>query len=87
MYAGIAWYPRTALADLAAGMHINDSKCELGSRRDRHENIGQGLIGLGLFECIMNDSRLDGDSSGFCGVFCLCAWTSRSRIGPANMSY
>jgi AP endonuclease-1 len=22
------------------GMHINDSKTELGSKRDRHENIG-----------------------------------------------
>jgi endonuclease IV len=51
------------LAVPSAGMHINDSKCALGSRRDRHENIGQGMIGLGVFECIMNDSRLDGNVS------------------------
>lgn len=41
-------------------MHINDSKCPLGSRRDRHENVGHGMIGIKMFECIMNDSRLDG---------------------------
>lgn len=45
---------------LHAGMHINDSKCALGSRRDRHENVGRGMIGIKMFECIMNDSRLDG---------------------------
>lgn len=50
------------MRSIAAGMHINDSKCALGSRRDRHENIGRGLIGLSLFECIMNDDRLDGES-------------------------
>ena len=26
------------------GMHMNDSKCGLGSRRDRHENIGDGEV-------------------------------------------
>ncbi len=32
--------------------HINDSKVELGSRKDRHEHIGEGLIGkkgFGIF--------------------------------------
>ncbi len=28
------------------GLHINDSKNELGSNKDRHENIGKGNIGL-----------------------------------------
>ena len=42
------------------GMHLNDSKKELGSRVDRHESLGAGTIGLELFECIMNDSRFDG---------------------------
>ncbi|CAL8465482.1 g5018 [Coccomyxa elongata] len=42
------------------GMHINDSKCALGSRRDRHENVGRGMIGIKMFECIMADPRLDG---------------------------
>ncbi len=38
--------------------HMNDSKKELGSRVDRHENIGKGFIGLEGFKNIMNDSRL-----------------------------
>lgn len=38
--------------------HLNDSKKELGSRVDRHENIGKGFIGLEGFRNIMNDSRL-----------------------------
>jgi deoxyribonuclease-4 len=29
-------------------LHANDSKAPLGSNRDRHENIGEGLIGDGL---------------------------------------
>ena len=28
------------------GMHLNDSKKDLGSRVDRHESIGKGLMGL-----------------------------------------
>jgi deoxyribonuclease IV len=39
-------------------MHINDSKAPLGSRRDRHELIGEGAIGEGAFRRIMNDPRL-----------------------------
>lgn len=30
--------------------HINDSKVELGARKDRHEHIGEGLIGKKGFE-------------------------------------
>jgi len=41
------------------GMHLNDSKKELGSRVDRHDSIGKGLIGMELFRRIMNDSRFD----------------------------
>lgn len=42
------------------GMHLNDTKKELGSRVDRHDNLGKGFLGLELFECIMNDPRFDG---------------------------
>ena len=42
------------------GMHINDSKKELGSRVDRHDSLGAGTLGLEVFECIMNDCRFDG---------------------------
>lgn len=36
------------------GVHLNDSKEPLGSKRDRHESIGKGLIGLEAFSYIMN---------------------------------
>jgi deoxyribonuclease IV len=29
-------------------LHVNDSKTPLGSNRDRHDNVGKGLIGKGL---------------------------------------
>lgn len=41
------------------GMHLNDSKKEFGSHVDRHDNIGQGLIGSAFFERLMKDSRFD----------------------------
>ncbi|MFC1638673.1 deoxyribonuclease IV [Patescibacteria group bacterium] len=33
--------------------HINDSKVELGTRKDRHEHIGEGHIGQAGFEALM----------------------------------
>lgn len=41
------------------GMHLNDSKKELGSHVDRHDSIGKGLIGSAFFERLMKDSRFD----------------------------
>ena len=41
------------------GLHINDSKKELASRVDRHDNLGKGLMNMDLFSFIMNDSRMD----------------------------
>ena len=40
-------------------VHLNDSKGKLGSRLDRHEEIGRGFIGLEGFRNIMNDSRFE----------------------------
>lgn len=37
--------------------HMNDSKKPLGSRRDRHAEIGEGELGLEPFRSIMNDPR------------------------------
>lgn len=37
--------------------HVNDSKKPLGSRVDRHDHIGQGVMGLTPFRCLMNDPR------------------------------
>jgi len=42
-----------------AGMHLNDSKPELGSRVDRHDSLGKGKIGWEAFRLIMNDPRMD----------------------------
>jgi len=39
--------------------HMNDSKKPLGSRVDRHDHIGKGLIGLEGFRNIMNDKRAE----------------------------
>lgn len=42
------------------GMHLNDSKKELGTRVDRHDTLGNGTIGLELFSKIMRDPRFNG---------------------------
>jgi deoxyribonuclease-4 len=39
-------------------IHANDSKKELGSRVDRHEHIGQGLIGKEAFKLLLSDKKL-----------------------------
>ncbi len=39
-------------------IHMNDSKKEFGSHRDRHEHIGKGFIGLDGFRNFVNDRRL-----------------------------
>ena len=41
------------------GMHLNDSKPDLGKRVDRHDSLGKGKLGLEPFGFIMNDSRMD----------------------------
>ena len=41
------------------GMHLNDSQKALGSRVDRHDNIGEGKIGALGFDLLMNDQRFD----------------------------
>lgn len=41
------------------GMHLNDSKKELGSHVDRHDSIGKGFIGFPFFEKLMKDPRFN----------------------------
>lgn len=41
------------------GIHLNDSKKELGSRVDRHDAIGKGFIGKEAFRWMMQDDRFD----------------------------
>ncbi len=45
--------------DKLAGIHLNDAKADLGSRKDRHASIGEGTMGVLPFQLMMNDSRLD----------------------------
>jgi deoxyribonuclease-4 len=47
------------LAKLRA-IHLNDSKRELGSRVDRHEQIGKGKLGVEAFRLLLNDATLEG---------------------------
>lgn len=39
--------------------HCNDSRDPFASFRDRHENIGQGAIGLELFRNLLNNKRIN----------------------------
>ncbi len=40
-------------------LHLNDDKRELGSRIDRHEEIGKGTLGEDFFIRLVNDPRFD----------------------------
>ena len=41
------------------GMHLNDTKKGLCSRVDRHESLGDGMLGINTFLWIMSDTRFD----------------------------
>lgn len=43
--------------DRLRAFHLNDSKKECGSRVDRHDHPGEGLIGLEPFRWLVNDPR------------------------------
>ena len=70
--AGYDLRTREAYEETVAGMdeafgldrirawHINDSKKELGSRVDRHADIGEGFLGLDPFRFLIPDERWDG---------------------------
>jgi deoxyribonuclease-4 len=47
----LAELDRTIGLERLRALHANDSKAPLGSNRDRHENVGEGLLGerLGVF--------------------------------------
>ena len=40
-------------------LHLNDSKAPLGSKRDLHQNIGLGFLGLRAFHNVMNEPRFE----------------------------
>ena len=48
------------LADRVGLVHANDSRYELGAGRDRHENIGDGSIGLDGWRAIVARREVSG---------------------------
>ena len=41
------------------GIHLNDSMFGLACKKDRHESIGNGTLGMDFFKRFMNDPRFD----------------------------
>lgn len=79
--------------DRLKAVHLNDSKFPLGSRMDRHENIGKGYIGLAGFEKIINHPALNGvamflethnDPDGYGREIALLKSLYEKRKGDAN---
>jgi len=52
-------FDRTVGFKWLKGMHLNDSKPDLGSRVDRHQSLGKGKLGWDVFHYIMNDERFE----------------------------
>ena len=59
--------------------HLNDSRGKLGSHLDRHENIGDGEVGLEGFRQILNDARFDGISK-------ILETPKKDDMDPVNLS-
>ena len=56
----LAEFDRVIGLDRLKVLHINDSKHERGSRKDRHENIGHGRIGLKALDYVVHHPQLHG---------------------------
>src|SRR5205823_8727754 len=53
----IAEFDHLVGAERVRCFHLNDCQKPLGSRVDRHEEIGKGTLGLTAFRCLVNDER------------------------------
>ena len=57
------WIETTRLIEATVGFdavkvwHCNDAKAACGSKLDRHEHIGEGMIGAGAFRRLLKDDR------------------------------
>ena len=51
-------FDRVVGLDRLKAIHINDSKNPFASRKDRHEKIGEGSLGLQTFVNLINDPRV-----------------------------
>lgn len=58
--AVFAEFDRIIGFEFLKGMHLNETKKELGSKVDRHDVLENGLLGMEVFRFIMNDPRFDG---------------------------
>jgi deoxyribonuclease IV len=56
--AALGKLDRAVGIDRLVAFHLNDSRAGLGSKLDRHENIGAGRIGLSAFRFLLNHPRL-----------------------------
>lgn len=62
--------------------HLNDSACDLGSRKDRHANLGEGKIGLECFRFLMTHEKTQDlpkylETPGGCPLWDKEIWTLR----------
>ena len=55
--ATMSEFDRVVGLDNIKCFHFNDSKFDLGERKDRHAHIGQGKIGADAFSFFLNDPR------------------------------
>jgi deoxyribonuclease IV len=53
-------FERTVGLHRLRGVHLNDTGCALGSRKDRHAPLGEGEIGWDAFRRLVRDPRTDG---------------------------
>jgi deoxyribonuclease-4 len=50
-------FAKTIGLDNLLAFHLNDSQNDLGEKKDRHEHIGKGKLGLEAFRLLLNDER------------------------------
>ena len=53
-------FDRVVGLDRLKALHLNDSKNLPGARKDRHEKIGDGTLGLETFRAVVNHPALKG---------------------------
>jgi AP endonuclease-1 len=58
--AALERFDRAVGREYLRAFHVNDSVHGLGERRDRHANVGLGLIGLEPFRYLMNSAEFRG---------------------------
>ena len=69
-------FDRVVGLDRLKALHLNDSKNPLGARKDRHERIGEGFLGLDTFAAVINHPALQG--------LPMCLETPNDSDGYAN---